>query len=238
MSEVAVCLYNQRGYCKFKQNCRKAHENKTCTEDSNCKQKDCPYRHPKLCRNFSEERYCRFGDDCAYKHKEEVNLSQHTESMMKHSQEIIAMQEEIRQLKDIINKMQNQINILGQELEMSQKTNIEEIVKVVVSMIDSSKSPVKYGPAQKENNVIKCDHCSFKCEKEEIMVTHVREDHEECPYCYFCEEYFGTDKSLKYHNKQNHKEIEVHDDEEISDAEVKQLEKEKNKKTKKKKGRK
>jgi Pyruvate/2-oxoacid:ferredoxin oxidoreductase delta subunit len=100
--------------------------------------------------------------------------------------------------------VQNQINILGQELEMLQKTNIEEIVKVEVSMIDSSKSPVKSGPAQKENNVIKCDHCSFKCEKEEILVTHVREDQEEYPYCYFCEKYFGTDKSLKDHNKQNH----------------------------------
>ena len=60
-------------------------------EDSNCKQKDCPYRHPKLCRNFSKERYCRFCEDCAYKHKDELNLSQHTESMMKHSQEIICV---------------------------------------------------------------------------------------------------------------------------------------------------
>ena len=107
------------------------------------------------------------------------------------------MQEEIRQLKGIINKMQNQINISGQELEMSQKTNIEEIVKVVVSILDNSKSPVKSGPAQKENNIIDCDHCSFKCEKDEVMVTHVREDHEEFPYCYFCGEYFGTEKSLK-----------------------------------------
>ena len=26
MSEGALCLYNQTGYCKFKDNCRKTHE--------------------------------------------------------------------------------------------------------------------------------------------------------------------------------------------------------------------
>ena len=83
---------------------------------------------------------------------------------------------------------------------MSQKRNIEEIIKVAVSILDSSKSPVKFGPAQKENNIIDCDHCSFKCEKDEVRVTNVREDREECTYCYFCGEYFVTARSLKDHN--------------------------------------
>ena len=73
---------------------------------------------------------------------------------MKHAQEINAMQEEISQLKVIINNLQNQINTLGQELEMSQKTNIKEVVKVVVSILDSSKSSFKSGTEQKENNNI------------------------------------------------------------------------------------
>ena len=58
--------------------------------------------------------------------------------------------------------MQNQINTLWQELEMSHKTNIEEVVKVVVSILDSSKSSVKSGTEQKEFNSIECDHCSFR----------------------------------------------------------------------------
>ena len=55
MSEGALCLYNQKGYCKFKDKCRKPHENKTCPEDTNCRQKECPYRHPKVWRNFSKK---------------------------------------------------------------------------------------------------------------------------------------------------------------------------------------
>ena len=37
-------------------------------------------------------------------------------------------------LKVIINIMENQINILGLELEKSQKKNIEDIVNLVVSI--------------------------------------------------------------------------------------------------------
>ena len=84
--------------------------------------------------------------------------------------------------------MQNQINQLGQELELSQKTNIEEMVKVVVSMLDSPKSSLKSVTVQKENN-IECGYCSFKCENDKLMVTHVRKDHEECQCCYFCGDY-------------------------------------------------
>ena len=77
---------------------------------------------------------------------------------MKHSQEINAMKEEISHLKVIINNMQNQINTLGQELEMSQKTNIEEVFKVAVPILESSRSSVKSGTEKKENYIIECDH--------------------------------------------------------------------------------
>ena len=57
---------------------------------------------------------------------------------MKHSQKINAMQEEISQLKVIINNKQNRIKTLGQNSEISQKTDIEDVGKVVVSSLDSS----------------------------------------------------------------------------------------------------
>ena len=64
----------------------------------------------------------------------------------------------------------------------------------------------------------------------------MRKDHEECQYCYFCGEYFGMEKSLKYHNRQYHKEIEVHDHKGINNVEV--MQHENTKKKKKRKGRK
>ena len=44
------CQHNNRGYCKFGNKCRYMHFTKTCTKKA-CKQKECPFRHPKPCRN-------------------------------------------------------------------------------------------------------------------------------------------------------------------------------------------
>ena len=39
------------------------------------------------------------------------------------------------------------------------------------------------------------------------MIAHMSTEHEECPFCYFCEKYFGTKKFLKDHNSSKHKEL-------------------------------
>ena len=49
---------------------------------------------------------------------------------------------------------------------------------------------------------------------------------------------FGTVKSLQDHNRQYHREIEIHDNEDIDNAEVKKNKIEKSKKKKNKNGRK
>ena len=43
-------------------------------------------------------------------------------------------------LKAIIVKMERKINDLNQEIERGKKTKIEDIVKIIVSMLNSSKS--------------------------------------------------------------------------------------------------
>ena len=41
--------------------------------------KECPKRHPKMCRQLKSENECRFNEECAYNHKrihptEDVNV--------------------------------------------------------------------------------------------------------------------------------------------------------------------
>ena len=135
MSEPTVCKYNQGGYCRYKLNCRKRHEDKTCPEADNCRSKECLYRHPKLCRNYSTEGSCKFGEDCAYKHKTQSDMSSHMkEVILKHYDEMTAIKDEVSQLKVTVKEMESKINMLTQDIEFRQKTKVEEIVKVVVSM--------------------------------------------------------------------------------------------------------
>ena len=56
-----------------------------------------------------------------------------------------------------------------------------------------------------KDNFVNCDNCQFKCENEQSMIAHMSKEHEECPFYYFCEKYFGTKKFLNDHNLSKHK---------------------------------
>ena len=73
--EVKVCKHHQRGYCKFQEECHHHHENELCKFKS-CAYKDCSKRHPKLCKYFRENDFCKYGKGCAYAHVEKVNKSE------------------------------------------------------------------------------------------------------------------------------------------------------------------
>ena len=116
MSEVAICKYNQKGYCKFKNKCRKHHENKTCPAD-NCRQKDCFYRHPKVCRNFSKEGFCLFGEDCAYKHNIRTNpCPNESETIKRLEKEVANLKSEIAEKNQANKKLENNIRSINEQL--------------------------------------------------------------------------------------------------------------------------
>ena len=205
MSEMTICKYNQKGYCKFKTHCMNIHENSACQEQDACNTKECIYRHPKFCRNFSWGKSCKFGEDCAYKHKENNSIPFGQEIENKHFEKIYAIQNEVTLLKSIISRMENIISELIQEVEIGQKTNIEEIVKLVVSMMDSFKQSVESFEAEhEENSEAQCDQCSYKCENEDMLINHMSKKHENCYSCNLCAEYFVTNTSLEFHNSYFH----------------------------------
>ena len=218
-----VCRYNQKGFFKFKQNCRNIHENKACPEEDICKNKQCEKRHPKVCRNFSGEGNCPFGSSCAYKHFKEINKASDVQSIiLKHSLEVKTIQEVVNKLKIIILKMETNIKALTEEMLVKQQINIGEIVKCVLTVVDSSQpsklSPVSYSSTEKgseeplkeahEKDIsVHCDYCNFDCVNEELMIAHMSGEHEESPFCYLCGKYFGTKKFLKNHSITTQREL-------------------------------
>ena len=98
MEDQAICKHNQTGFCKFKLGCRNRHENGICPEEAGCSSRECPYRHPKACRNFSREAMCKFGDDCAYKHEKKNNKNINNNLNMKDMKE--QYKNYIKNLKD------------------------------------------------------------------------------------------------------------------------------------------
>ena len=84
--EQVVCKYFQCGFCKFGDMCRKEHIKEICPIQ-NCISKTCMKRHPKVCKYFSTQNRCKFGEQCSYKH--EVNSNQNEISELKEKMAVL-----------------------------------------------------------------------------------------------------------------------------------------------------
>ena len=69
---LKISVYFNSGYCKFtnkKNGCRYIHPEKVWNI-IRCKDKDCPFRHPKMCKHFE---HCRYRKNCVYWHEIETH---------------------------------------------------------------------------------------------------------------------------------------------------------------------
>ena len=158
---------------------------------------------PKHADIFYKEEICRFGEDCSYAHKKVMNKDMKFEEMKdKHENEINDIKDEMDKLKETISLMQNKITELNQEIQSSKTINISEIVGLVVSLLDNTKTSEKSSNTANTNeSLMQCAICAFKSENEEQRICHMREEHEDCFCCYLCDKYFETKQSMKYHNE-------------------------------------
>ena len=92
-----ICKHNQKGFCKFGQQCRNRHEKEICGK-SDCDQVDCEKRHPQPCRFFMIYEFCKFGDECAYLHK----VRSETLKIRELVDRIVASEEKIRYLETLM----------------------------------------------------------------------------------------------------------------------------------------
>merc|ERR1712105_257921 len=69
-----TCKFNQLGFCKFKNNCRKKHIDVKCNFKK-CEITLCEKRHPRNCYYFNINKQCKYGSFCRYEHQQNVDNS-------------------------------------------------------------------------------------------------------------------------------------------------------------------
>ena len=122
-----ICKFNQSGSCKFQEHCQRKHENRMCENLSECTKDECQKRHPKICRNFSKNKKCRFKDECAYLQKWMIHrkklFGQMTLLLFKHEKDNTALNEEVSMLKSFIQAMAVEVvKSCHKEMENSEST--------------------------------------------------------------------------------------------------------------------
>ena len=239
MSVESVCKYNQTGFCRYRKICRNNHVDEICLEEKYCKIKGCIKRHPKLCRTFSKEEFCPYGNECAYKHKKQTKQNEFIQKgIVANDKEFNDLKDELNKLKVLISQMAIQIQILNEEIQKGKETNIAEVVSIVIKLMENSKgSELSPAASREDENHLNCDQCEFKIMNENDMIAHMAQTHGECPSCDICAKYFGTFQILKEHNEALHKELDSEPEviEDICGAEEVQLHCKKKKKKKKSK---
>ena len=95
-----ICKHFQTGFCKFWDQCRQRHEAGVC-KSLNCSTKTCKMRHPKMCKFFALNQFCKFGENCCYKH----NTSEsHNTSLL-----LAALQTKVGEMEQMIKSLQSEI---------------------------------------------------------------------------------------------------------------------------------
>ena len=99
-----VCRHFQTGYCKFREHCKKRHEKAICPS-MHCSAKACTKRHPKPCKFYALNQFCKFGHSCCYKHFDSGNMLEQLKALEikvgKLEQAVQTLESEIVVLKDI-----------------------------------------------------------------------------------------------------------------------------------------
>ena len=150
-----ICLYNQTGFCKYRQNCRKRHKNVICPEDHDFKVTGCCLRHPKVCKSYTKDSTCKFKDGCAYEHQTNKGAK-----MVKNlDQEVINLKLEMIHMKSVIQEMQSKIELLDEAIDNITKTNIGEIVAIAAAYLESKKDFHNANDAKKVKIAEECVDC-------------------------------------------------------------------------------
>ena len=106
--DAVVCNYNKFGYCKFKENCRRLHNDVVCQE-ANCEVKSCFSRHPRSCKFYSQFNHCKFGVNCRYLHA-------NYEMIKRIDEDIAAIKSKALDFEKIIAEKDKQIKSLDEKI--------------------------------------------------------------------------------------------------------------------------
>ena len=118
MATQNICFYNKYGFCKYLETCRKYHENKKC-ENSYCEIRDCPLRHPKVCKFYRDFGFCKFSEWCKFSHEVKRNIFIENVEVKNLEEKLKNVELELEKNSAKITKLENEIKDM--HLKMSEK---------------------------------------------------------------------------------------------------------------------
>ena len=203
------CKFNNRGYCKKKEECENKHSDEVC-EDLNCDEVNCNKRHPNPCK-FGPR--CQFDrkNECMYLHVTfasddgKINaLSQKfTSQIEKLENNLLKMEKDLELKNSEIKNVQKKYLALEKEISENQLKNVKEDLKSKNAHINSLE--IRVDELEKENKSQKKQHDKKLKELENLFKNkYKKETNVEVFKCSNCEFEAKTKGGLKTHMARVH----------------------------------
>ena len=122
----SICKFNQSGFCKYQEQCRKQHVMDICPTPM-CNNLSCLLRHPKVCKYFLSFRRCKFGDLCAFLHGPDKQTDAEISELEQEIQHVKAKISEVDTILAQLDKIEGRIS----DVEKSNLKNCEEFKEVM-----------------------------------------------------------------------------------------------------------
>ena len=211
-SHETICKFNQSGFCKYQNHCRKQHIMDICPT-SMCNNMSCLFRHPKVCKFFNNFKRCKFGELCAYLHGPEIQtedrkISELEENLAQVKAEIRKVEATLLQLENIENRMRS--------VEDSNRRNNERIEEVnqtldqKISQFEDMKRTFSEKTVQLEDLALNFNilmHSVDDLEKSsnhlKHHLNHISEQIKKFQ-CHLCGQTYPKEQTLRSHIQRNH----------------------------------
>jgi hypothetical protein len=115
---AAICRYHQHSHCKFADKCVKTHTSATC-DSFPCQDRECPKRHPRMCKNYAMYGRCVYAERCSFLHFS-FSGGEQTAGHGVHAieQEVYELREEVKNLREDVNHMLGLVKDLKEEIDV------------------------------------------------------------------------------------------------------------------------
>ena len=180
-----ICVYNKYGFCKYLETCRKYHENKKF-ENSDCEIRDCPLRHPKMCKFNRDFGFCKFSEWCKFSHEVKRSMFVENDGVKNLEEKLEKVKLDLEKSSEKMSKLENEMKNIS--LKMSEKDltvskinkkyntlkekvtilfDMEPRLEIVEKKVDKIvNEPVQTKEAADNKNAenvgeIKCNQCDF-----------------------------------------------------------------------------
>ena len=137
-----VCLFDKFSFCKNGVNCARVHLKEVCQERE-CDYRKCNKRHPRPCRSYRINGFCRFGTSCKYSHRQSKEIEDQNKEIDKQNQNIESLRETTSQLSKQVADQNEEIKDLKRQLLEIETRDLLRLQKQVDGLVKTNSEKEK-----------------------------------------------------------------------------------------------